>query len=283
MVFFGIYGLLGSLLAQRILQSLQSPPQLVVSVGHVIPFVGIPFFITGLYMMVKVCLELTGKSISRAFTLGFFMFHLLFFLIYGLLLLKYPSGETVTYTLFPPQILYTLVILQGLTHGLALTFLFRGIRSIREVSLRTGIRNFGFILIAVQTSVLVLFVLSDLSIILTIGYLFLYFAGNLIPLIHLGMVVEKIRIKKPVSMHMESLEDFFVKTEITRREREIIELILGGLTNQEIADRLFITLQTVKDHTHNIYLKTDVRNRVELVNLVRQIEKNTSEKRNFEH
>ncbi|MCK4679003.1 MAG: LuxR family transcriptional regulator, partial [Bacteroidales bacterium] len=36
----------------------------------------------------------------------------------------------------------------------------------------------------------------------------------------------------------------------------------------EIADALFISLQTVKDHNYNIYLKTGVRNRVELVNMI---------------
>jgi len=57
---------------------------------------------------------------------------------------------------------------------------------------------------------------------------------------------------------------------ITPREREIIGLICAGRTNQEIADQLFISLATVKDHNHNIFRKTGVRNRVELVNLFRQ-------------
>ncbi len=55
---------------------------------------------------------------------------------------------------------------------------------------------------------------------------------------------------------------------ITQREREIIDLICTGSTNQEIADRLFISLVTVKDHNYNIFRKTGVRNRVELVNLL---------------
>jgi DNA-binding CsgD family transcriptional regulator len=57
---------------------------------------------------------------------------------------------------------------------------------------------------------------------------------------------------------------------ITAREREILGLICAGRTNQEIADRLFISLATVKDHNHNIFRKTGVRNRVELVNLFRE-------------
>ncbi len=57
---------------------------------------------------------------------------------------------------------------------------------------------------------------------------------------------------------------------ITPREREIIKLICAGETNQEIADKLFISLATVKDHNHNIFRKTGVRNRVQLTNLFRR-------------
>lgn len=56
---------------------------------------------------------------------------------------------------------------------------------------------------------------------------------------------------------------------VTRREREIIGLIKAGKTNQEIADCLFISVATVKDHNNNLFRKCGVRNRVELANLFR--------------
>jgi DNA-binding CsgD family transcriptional regulator len=64
--------------------------------------------------------------------------------------------------------------------------------------------------------------------------------------------------------------DALARYGITPREREIIDLICAGKTNQEIAEGLFISLATVKDHNHNIFRKTGVRNRVQLVNLFRQ-------------
>jgi DNA-binding CsgD family transcriptional regulator len=57
---------------------------------------------------------------------------------------------------------------------------------------------------------------------------------------------------------------------ISRRERQVAECLIEGLTNQEIADRLFISVATVKDHNHNLFRKCGVRNRVELVNLLRR-------------
>ena len=49
--------------------------------------------------------------------------------------------------------------------------------------------------------------------------------------------------------------------ELTPREREILELIAQGMTNQEIADHLVIELGTVKNHVHSILDKLNVHSR----------------------
>lgn len=54
---------------------------------------------------------------------------------------------------------------------------------------------------------------------------------------------------------------------ISKRELEIVDLICKGKTNKEIANSLYISQQTVKDHNYNIFQKTKVRNRTELVSL----------------
>jgi len=57
---------------------------------------------------------------------------------------------------------------------------------------------------------------------------------------------------------------------ITPREREIIRLVGSGLSNPEIARRLFLSPQTVKNQIHGLFQKLGVRNRVQLVNFFRQ-------------
>jgi LuxR family maltose regulon positive regulatory protein len=52
---------------------------------------------------------------------------------------------------------------------------------------------------------------------------------------------------------------------LSERETEILQLIAKGLTNPEIANRLFLSLHTVKTHTRNIYGKLGVHNRTEAV------------------
>lgn len=49
--------------------------------------------------------------------------------------------------------------------------------------------------------------------------------------------------------------------DLTPREREVLDLIGKGLTNKEIADRLYIEVGTVKNHVHNILKKMDVSSR----------------------
>jgi DNA-binding NarL/FixJ family response regulator len=53
--------------------------------------------------------------------------------------------------------------------------------------------------------------------------------------------------------------------ELTAREREVLELIAAGLTNDEIAAELVVTAGTVKTHVNHVYFKLDLRNRAEAV------------------
>ena len=55
---------------------------------------------------------------------------------------------------------------------------------------------------------------------------------------------------------------------LTDREKEVLELILSGKSNRQIAGILFITESTVKTHTRNIYSKYDVGSRAELISTI---------------
>ena len=53
--------------------------------------------------------------------------------------------------------------------------------------------------------------------------------------------------------------------ELSEREREILELVARGLSNQQIVDRLVISPKTVRNHVSNIFGKLEVRDRAEAV------------------
>ena len=52
---------------------------------------------------------------------------------------------------------------------------------------------------------------------------------------------------------------------ITKREEEVLQLIADGLSTQEVAERLYISLKTVKNHLASIYQKLDSRDRTQAV------------------
>lgn len=58
---------------------------------------------------------------------------------------------------------------------------------------------------------------------------------------------------------------------ITQREREVLNLIMEELTNQEIADKLFISLRTVETHRYNLLQKLNAKNTAGLLRIAREM------------
>jgi len=54
---------------------------------------------------------------------------------------------------------------------------------------------------------------------------------------------------------------------LTRREKEVLELIAGGMTNNEIGEKLFISPSTVDTHRKNLLAKLNVKNTASLIRL----------------
>ncbi|AWP28005.1 response regulator transcription factor [Paenibacillus glucanolyticus] len=56
----------------------------------------------------------------------------------------------------------------------------------------------------------------------------------------------------------------------TKRELELLVLIMEGSSNEEIAQMLMISTETVKRYIHNIYQKLEVKNRVQAVKKIKE-------------
>ncbi len=58
---------------------------------------------------------------------------------------------------------------------------------------------------------------------------------------------------------------------ISKREHEVLELMAQGLTNQQIADKLFVSVNTIKTHTSNLFLKLEVSRRTQAISKGKQL------------
>lgn len=52
---------------------------------------------------------------------------------------------------------------------------------------------------------------------------------------------------------------------ISKRELEVLQLMSEGFSNQEIAEKLFVSLNTVKTHISNLFLKLEVKRRTQAI------------------
>jgi len=70
-------------------------------------------------------------------------------------------------------------------------------------------------------------------------------------------------IARKLMLHVSGRSKMDTAETLTPREWEVLELIAQGLSNEEIANKLFISLHTAKTHVHNILRKLDMTHRIQ--------------------
>lgn len=73
-------------------------------------------------------------------------------------------------------------------------------------------------------------------------------------------------VSRPFSVNTQNIE----KLGLTPREIEILQLIAQGLSNREIAERLFVSENTVKTHSANLFSKLSAKRRTQAVQLAKE-------------
>jgi ATP/maltotriose-dependent transcriptional regulator MalT len=86
------------------------------------------------------------------------------------------------------------------------------------------------------------------------------------------VVVQKnVFVKELTEKERQVLEAERQKLGLSTREAEVLQLMAEGLSNQEIADRLFLSLATVKTHSSKLFEKLEVKRRTQAVEKARQL------------
>ncbi len=81
------------------------------------------------------------------------------------------------------------------------------------------------------------------------------------------VVQKEIYVNTPFSVNQKELESL----NLSKRELEVLQLMSEGLSNKEIADRLFVSLSTIKTHSNNLFDKMNVERRTQAIDKAKRL------------
>ena len=261
---FGFYGIWGQVVINAFLATYISS-ELLARFSEISMLLGLPFLVFAWLMLVKLSLGISGRKNNAWFVFWFLLFNISTIILVGYFIAKTNEVKPIS------LIKYYFIIMNFLYTFLVSSFILfqrKGSSIIKNKDRK--IISASMVFIMLSQCVPLLFNTSEPYI--AIIFIFTFFAGNTYLPVYLNygtvLSVPTEELKKDLS-----LEEFCRKFEVSPRETDIIREICNGLSNQEISDKLFISLQTVKDHSHRIYMKTNVKSRVQLINLVKDLTK----------
>lgn len=270
---FGVYGLLGMAVVDEILKVMNAPSGIVETMIAFLPFLGFPFLITAWYMFIKMSAELVGKKIRSFYTVFYFTLMMLLILGLGVILFYlFKTQPELAIKLFKSS-KFIFIVTDCIILLFALYYLYLLGSKIKNASTRTMVLTFAHINIVVKVIVIISYFFAARDSITGAIYLLIFFSSNIPTILFFDRFLNNHFLTASDNENYTPFIQLIQDYSLSKREWEIIEKICEGMTNKEISDKLFISLQTVKDHCYKIYKKTGVRNRVQLVNLIRSNKK----------
>ena len=259
---FGFYGIWGQVVIKTFLSEYVSA-ELLTRFTNISVLLGLPFLVFAWLMLLNFSREISGRKSGNWFLFWFLLVNFILLISVGFLISRRPELKPMS------VIKYYFILLDFLYTILAsIIILFPGKN--RSPIFRYENRIIAFSIIILMVAQCTTLQLYSSQQALGLAFIFIYFAGNSFLPVYLsyGMTLT---VFSEESVKDISFDDFCQKYEVSPRETDIIREICNGLSNKEISDKLFISLQTVKDHTHRIYIKTNLKSRAQLMNLVKEL------------
>jgi DNA-binding CsgD family transcriptional regulator len=259
---FGFYGLWGQVVVKTFLSTYISQA-LLARITEIALILGLPFLVFAWLTLIQFAALLSGRKTSGwivfSFLLGnFAILVILFYLI---------ANKKIT---DPDLFIKNYFILMNVIWSLLASYLIHLPIKGKEIIHEYDRRIIAPVISIIGISQCIPLVFYSSQTWLGLIFIFAFFTGNVFLPVWLSYGTFLSSLAPQESCRDLSFEEFCKKFEVSARESDIVREICNGLSNKEISDKLFISLQTVKDHTHRIYTKTNVRSRVQLINLVKE-------------
>ncbi len=258
---FGFYGIWGQVLIKAFL-SPYIEQNLITRFSNISLLLGLPFLVFAWLMLMRFSGEISGRKYNNR--------HLIWFLLVNFIIIS-AVGYFITQekTSNPELLIRSYFIIMNFIFFTVASFLILSPKRGKSVLQTLDRRIIAGAIIAIICFQYIPLVFYTASVYIALVFILTFFAGNaFLPVYFTYGTMVSLFISEAGKEF--PFDDFCKKFDISPRETDIIREICNGFSNKEIADRLFISLQTVKDHTHRIYIKTNVRSRVQLINLVKE-------------
>ena len=258
---FGFYGIWGQVIIKAFLTSLLTPETLL-RLSDIAMLLGLPFLVFAWLMLIRLSGNLSGRKRNSWFVFLFLLINFSILIAVGYFITETNSFNT-------SHFIRVYYIIMNLAYSFLASFLihfpWKGKLVIHEYDRRI-IAPSIFLIMILQCVPLALY---DSQTWLAVIFIFAFFLGNTFLPVYFsyGTLLSAFTAEPGNNI---SFEEFCKSFDVSPRESDVVREICNGLSNKEISDKLFISLQTVKDHTHHIYIKTNVKSRVQLINLVKE-------------
>jgi DNA-binding CsgD family transcriptional regulator len=206
------------------------------------------------------------KALPKILAYFYFISFFIFLIIYLYAMKEFIKSERTQLFLLNDHV--TRIFILSVTL-LAIIQIFFNVKKLQNSQKQKAVTIFGLLYLLIYIIIFIYFILPYAANTILISLLLL--SLNIVPILYLKRYLQRSYwdiLAEPEREKM--INGLYAKHNISKREKEVIHLILQGKSNKEIADALFISLPTVKQHIYNIYQKIGVKSRMQLNNFIRE-------------
>jgi len=253
---YGFYAIWGQVILYVFLSPFLSG-ELLNKATNILILIGSPFVIFTWFMLIRLTREMSGRDFRIPFVLLYVFFILLLVSGTGYLMSRVDLADLFTIIKYCFVLLNFIFTVTGFVYLLSY-------KKRKAILRKRDMKNIalGLLMLVFLQNGFLLDYRDNMYV--ALGFILLFFMGGAFIPVYIQYLSD-LSVLQPVKEERLTFDLLCGKYDISPREREVMREICNGLSNQQIADKLFISLQTVKDHTSRIYYKTNCTGRAQLI------------------
>ena len=264
---YAFLNIIGKTFAQNIIGSLNITYNVNTVIGFIFQLLSTPFLILSIYFFIEMLAALNNYKIKLQIRiiLSFLLFGILAYIAYNAIL-NSRNNISKLYSSQENQFIILNTVLFVLVIAVLCFLLIKKPIFESDNKIYMNDQKIFYLLYLIMFSIN--YLVTDVLEYNCYRFSIVEFFIHLIPIYYLKYLMEKHEDYNKKIVDQVDIDLFIKKHNISKREWDIISLIIDGKSNRIIEEKLFISINTVKSHVYNIYKKTGIKSRWELISLL---------------